>query len=126
MYKVEVNNSGDSLFQVNTEGHEFSIDTKGNAASPPAVLLASLAACVGVYIRKYCEGSQLQLKEFSVKAEADFSKEAPFCFRDIRVSIDLKGAKLDERRREALLNFIKNCPVHNTLKAQPRVEINIA
>lgn len=126
MYKVEVNSSQDSVFQVSAEGHEFSIDTKGKAVSPPAVLLASLASCVGVYIRKYCEGSQLQLKGFSVNAEADFSKDAPLCFRDIRLTIDLKGTQLDERRREALLNFIKNCPVHNTLKAQPRVEIAIA
>ena len=125
MYKVEVINSGDSAFKVSAEGYEFSIDTKGKAASPPAVLLASLGSCVGVYIRKYCEGSNIQLKEFTVKVEAEFSKEAPVCFKDIRVAIDLKGSGLDERRKASLLSFIKNCPVHNTLKADPRIEVTI-
>lgn len=38
---------------------------------------------------------------------------------------DLKGAVLDERRRKALLEFVKNCPVHNTLKVNPLVDIKL-
>ncbi|TRZ93761.1 OsmC family peroxiredoxin [bacterium] len=56
---------------------------------------------------------------------ADLSKETPICFRNIAVSIDLKGTKLDTRRIQAMLEFIKNCPVHNTLKNNPEVEIKI-
>ncbi len=125
MYSVEVSNSGDSIFRVSAEGHEFPIDTKGQAISPPAVLLASLASCLGVYIRKYCSGSGLELPGFTVKAEAEFSDQAPVCFREIRIRVDLKGAQIDSRRRDALLSFIKNCPVHNTLKASPHVEVDL-
>ena len=65
------------------------------------------------------------MENFEILAEAEFSKEPPLSFKEIKVSIDLKGAKLDNRRKEALLEFIKNCPVHNTLEEKPEVEINI-
>ena len=56
--------------------------------------------------------------------EGEFAKD-PYSFKVINVSIDLKGEKLDERRSKALLEFIKNCPVHNTLKGNPEVEIKL-
>ena len=78
-----------------------------------------------MYIRKYVEGAKITLNDFTVTAEAEFSKEPPFCFREIKVALDLKGALLDERRKQALLDFIKNCPVHNTLKVSPHIDVAI-
>lgn len=125
MYRVEVSNKGDSLFNVKSKDCEFTVDTKGEGVTPPDTLLASLGSCVGVYIRKYAEGSKLDIKEFCVTVEADFAKEAPAAFRNINVSIDLQGAGIDERRRKAMLEFVKNCPVHNTLEAKPVIDIKI-
>ena len=125
MYRVDITNSGDSLFRVKSKDYEFVVDTKGDGITPPDALLASLGSCIGVYIRKYAEGAKLGLREFSLSVEADFSQEKPVCFRLINVKVDLKGAKLDERRINALLEFIKNCPVHNTLKLNPQIEVNM-
>lgn len=125
MYRVEVTGAGDSSFKVKSKDYEFVIDTKGKGMSPQDALLASLGSCIGVYLRKYCEGARLDLKEFAISIEAEFTKEPPLCFKEIQVRVDLKDLSLDERRRRALLEFIKNCPVHNTLKAQPHVEINL-
>jgi len=126
MYAAEIKHLKDFSFSVNSSGCEFVIDAKGkDGITPPDTLLAALASCIGVYIRKYSEGSKLGLENFSVHAEAEFSKEPPMCFKEIKVSIDLKGAKLDDRRLKALVEFIKNCPVHNTLAAHPSVEIKI-
>jgi putative redox protein len=126
MYRVEVaSNNPDTSFKVKSGSHEFVIDTKGKGITPSDTLLASLAACIGVYIRKYCEGSKLTLDNFSITAEAEFSKEKPVGFKEINVSIDLKGAALDERRRNALLEFIKNCPIHTTLHMNPAVNAKI-
>lgn len=125
MYKVEVVSSSDSPFKVKAENYEFTIDIKGRGASPPDTLLASLAGCLGVYIRKYCDGSGLNLGNFGITAEAEFGQDKPAGFRKINVSLDLKGAQLDERRKKALLEFIKNCPIHNTLKMNPAVDIKI-
>ncbi len=89
------------------------------------MLLASLGSCIGVYIRKYFEGAAGSLREFSIGLEAEFRKEKPVCFSLINVSIDLKGTDLDQRRKQAFLAFIRNCPVHNTLKANPSIEFKI-
>ena len=125
MYRVEVKNSGDSTFNVRSKDYEFIIDTKGKGITPPDTLLASLGSCIGVYIRKYIEGAKLPLGEFSTIIEAEFDKEKPVSFKIINVSIDLKGMQLDEKRKKALLSFVKNCPVHNTLKIAPSVEVKI-
>jgi uncharacterized OsmC-like protein len=125
MYHVDITNAGNYSFKVKARDYEFIIDTKGQGATPPEVLLASLGSCIGVYLRKYAEGAKLALPEFQVSVDADFSKEEPVCFRKIDVKIDLKGLKLDERRLKSMLEFIKNCPVHKTLKQDPEVEIKL-
>lgn len=126
MYRVELIHNKDFAFSVKLGNYEFIIDAKGNGLTPPDVLLASLGSCIGVYIRKYAEGAKLDLNNFKITVEAEFAKEAPLSFKAINVFVDLKSATLDERRKKALLEFIKNCPVHNTLKGNPEVEIKLS
>lgn len=149
MYRVEISSNPDSTFRVKSPDYEFVIDTKGRGITPPDTLLAGLGSCIGVYLRKYCEGSALTpletappkggasdtcdvlslkgltLDDFKITVEAEFSKERPVGFKEINVSIDLKGAQLDERRKAGLLEFIKNCPIHNTLKMNPAISVKI-
>jgi len=125
MYQVEVIHQKDYTFEVKSKDYQFIVDIKGNGITPPDTLLASLGSCVGVYVRKYAEGAKLGIENFSINVTAEFSKESLACFREIKVSLDLKGVQLDERRRKALLEFIKNCPVHHTLEANPAIEIEI-
>jgi len=126
MYHVDVTNTGDSKFRVTSADGEFTVDTKGGGITPPDTLLASVGSCIGVYIRKYCEGARLPVTGFSIAVDADFTKEPPFRFKDIKVSIDLKGATLDGRRKKAILEFVKNCPVHNTVKSNPDFTVEIS
>lgn len=125
MYRVDVTAKGDYRFSVRSKDAELIVDAKGGAMTPPDALLASLGSCAGVYIRKYAEGAKLDIQGFSVKVEAELSRDAPFSFRAINVTADLGSAVLDERRKKALTEFIKNCPVHNTLKSGPAVEFAI-
>lgn len=125
MYRVEITNAGDSLFNIKSEDYKFAIDTHGKGITPPDTLLASLGSCIGVYLRKYAEGTKLGLKGFTITVNADFSEDKPIRFKDINVSIDLKGIKITEMQKNGLLAFIKNCPVHNTLRGNPNVIINI-
>ena len=126
MYRVDIANSAGYTFMVKTKEYEFSVDMKGaQGVTPPDTLLASLGTCVGVYIRKYVEGAKLALPEFNISVEADYDKAGPLCFRKINVNVDLKGLKFDERRLGAMLGFVKNCPVHNTMKNNPEIEIKM-
>lgn len=123
MYKVEVSNKNGYTFNVKSKDYEFTVDLNGHGMTPPDTLLASLGSCIGVYIRKYADGAKLALGEFSVTVEADLGKEAPYYFRQINVGVNFKPAEIDERRKSAILAFIKNCPIHNTLKNNPVIEI---
>ena len=125
MHSVDISNKGDSVFTARSKGHEFSIDTKGETMGPSDVMLASLGACIGVYMRRYTESAKLDLGEFNIKVESAFVKEPKVHFKNIRVHIDLKNSKLDERRKASLLSFIKNCPIHNTLKSNPDINVEI-
>ncbi len=125
MYKVEVVHNSDMAFTLKCGEGEFIIDAKGKGLTPLDALLSGLGSCVGVYIRKYAQGSKLDLENFKISVSAELSKEAPFGFRQINVEIELKDCQLDERRKMALLEFIKNCPAHNTLKGNPTIELKI-
>ncbi|MBI4708073.1 MAG: OsmC family protein [Candidatus Omnitrophica bacterium] len=125
MYQVDITSNSDYLFNVKSKDYEFVVDVNGKGVTPPDAFLASLGTCIGVYVRKYAEGAKLNLGKFIISVEADLSKEAPVCFRKINIQVDLNGVVLDERRLKALHEFVKNCPVHNTIKNNPEVEIKI-
>lgn len=125
MYTVEIKSDGGYKFSVRSKDYEFSSDIKGQGMSPPDILLGSLGSCIGVYVHKYLEGAKLEAAGLRIKIEADFPKEPPMCFKEIKVNIYLEGVELDERRRLAMLEFIKNCPIHNTLKAAPAISVNL-
>ena len=95
MYEIHILNKGDYAFDIKEREGQFTADPKGNGPSPSGTLLASLGACIGVYVRRYFKGTNLELGEFSVKVEADFSKEKPISFKEINVFINLKEKFMD-------------------------------
>ncbi len=121
MYHVDIINNGSSGFKVRAGEYEFLADTKGAGVTPPDALLASLGACIGVYCRKYAESARLKLSEFNITVDADFSDDPPARFKEIRAAIDLKKNQLNILQKKELLEFIKKCPVHNTLKNNPDI-----
>jgi uncharacterized OsmC-like protein len=125
MYKVEVTHINDLAFSVKAQEENFIIDAKGKGLTPLDALLSGLASCIGVYIRKYAEGAKLDLNKFKVKVEAELDKTPPVSFKRIDVAVDFNGTQLDERRKDALLRFVKNCPAHGTLKGNPEIDIKI-
>jgi len=125
MYKVQVTHNQDLAFTAKAGESEFIIDAKGKGLTPLDALLAGLGSCLGVYIRKYAQGSKLNLENFKLDVSAELSSQAPFSFKKISVDLDLKNSGLDERRQKALLEFIKNCPAHNTLKGNPLIEFKL-
>ena len=125
MYKAEVTHNQDLAFTVKVGEGKFVIDANGKGVTPLDTLLAGLGSCIGVYIRKYAQGAKIELENFQVNVSAELSGQPSFSFKNINVDVDLKNCSLDERRKEALLRFIKNCPAHNTLKGNPQIEFKL-
>jgi putative redox protein len=133
MYTVEVKNKDTTVFDVKARENTMAIEPMGKGFAPSEVLLASLGSCIGYFIRAYAKQAKLELKQFTIRLESDFvrektmfgMKELPMAMRDIKVQIDLEGARLDPQRKEALMRFIGNCPIKATLEHSPRIQINI-
>jgi uncharacterized OsmC-like protein len=124
MYHIDVTNSGDHTFKAKTRsGDELSVGVNPEGINPLTTLLAALGSCMGVYLRRFIEGTKLPIKDFSIMLDAELVKEPPMRFKEINVSVDLKGAQLDGGKKEAVLEFIRNCPAHNTLKHNPVINI---
>ena len=127
MYKINIENTGGENFKAKSGDHGLTISTqKAEGMGPLDVFLAALGSCVGVYLRRYLDNAKIPAEHFKINIEADLEQNAsPKRFTHIAVSVDLCNAKFDERRRDAILEFIKNCPVHNTLKNSPEIAISI-
>ena len=125
MYSVDISCKEGSTFEVTSGEAKTTIDLSGKNLGPLPTLLAALGSCVGVYLRRYADNLKLPIKEFSVSVEADLVKDGAPGFRKINVSVDLKGAQLEEAKKEGLTRFIKNCPVHNTLHGSPEIEFDL-
>lgn len=125
MYHVEITSAGNYSYQARSKDAEFVVDIKGKGMTPPDVLLASLGSCMGVYLQKYVDGMKLKVSGFTINLNAELSKEAPICFRKINVQIGLDGGTLDDRHLKGLMQFLHNCPVHETLKNNPEIVLDI-
>ena len=125
MHRVQIIHNQDLAFTVKANDAEFIIDAKGQGLTPLDTLLAGLGSCIGVYVCKYAEGAKLNLENFKLDVSAQLSSEPPFSFRKISVDINLKNSGLPDLRQKALLQFIKHCPAHNTLKGNPEIEFTL-
>ncbi len=127
--EVVVKHQEHKQFLVGAEKHECVIDLsaeKGGTEkgmSPAEAFLGSLGACIAVYARIYLENAKIAADGFSVKVVADISSDKPLRFAKINAEINL-GVDLGNRK-QSLLNFIKNCPVHNTLVSKPEINISV-
>ncbi|MBL7197883.1 MAG: OsmC family protein [Candidatus Omnitrophica bacterium] len=58
-----------------------------------------------------------------VDIESKLSQDRPFRFKDVKIKISLSQDV--GNRKESLLKFVKNCPIHNTITNHPNIEIEI-
>lgn len=130
MYEVDVDYEGSSKYKVKSLNYEVKIDfPKADGSidgiTPPALLLASFGSCLAVYLERYLNEAGIAFKKFFINVKSDICKETPHYLKVIDVRVDVRGASLDEKRKEALLRFIKNCPVHNTLMHKPEINVTL-
>jgi len=125
MYSVLINNKGDSFYSVEADGYKISIDAAEKGIKPLSALLASLGACIGVYINKYVKGMGKKLDNLVIRVDAEFSAEKPVYFKKIDVSVELNDSTIEQNRIEAMKRFIHNCPAHLSLENRTEIEVRI-
>lgn len=128
--KIEVTHQQGEEFRAQSGPHSIVIDfppEKGGndrGMSPPEILLVSLGSCIALYAKRYLQSAKLLLEGLRIEVESVMSTDKPLRLKDINITVHAPE-KLGDRK-EALLRFIENCPIHNTLKNQPSVSIKIA
>lgn len=116
-------------FIAESRGHKIIIDQpkdKGGSddgLSPLEVFLAAVGSCAGFYAKMYCQNAGIDAGNLEVNVSSSLTADKPIRFQDIEVKLYL-GKDIAERK-SALLSFVANCPVHNTVKAATNIKFII-
>jgi putative redox protein len=120
--------SGDA-YAITARGHSALVDQpeadggQDAAATPTELLVASLASCVAFYSGRYLTRHGLDRSGLAITAEFTMAADRPARVASVRLHISAPG--LPERRRDALLAVASHCTVHNTLRQEPAVSMEL-
>lgn len=124
--EIKIKYLGGKKFLAQCRQHKLIIDQpleKGGedlGMSPLELFLSALGSCTAVYAKTYCQGAGIDADNLEVNISSNLTADKPVRFKDISIGISL-GVDIAERKN-ALLQFVSNCPVHNTIKANPEVK----
>ena len=130
MGRVTVEHLDRDRFAIEVRGHLVVVDQPVDAGgtdagpTPTELLVASLAACVGHYARRYL--ARHDLPDDDVCVEAEFSMaDRPNRVGSVAVTLHLPDG-VPAERRAPLLAVASHCTVHNTLDDPPHVRVRLA
>ncbi len=117
--QVKVSHSAGTKFKVNVENHEFFVDQPlsdggtDSGPTPPALLLSSLASCVGVYCYFFCKNHNIDPAGLEIIADYKIA-EKPRRIAQFTLNItppkDLPGK--DEKK---FIKYSESCLITKTL-----------
>lgn len=125
---VEVHHKGGDLFEIVARQHVLYVDQPSDAGedsapTPTELFVASLAACVAFYVRRFLTRHELPTDGLAVRAAFTFA-ERPARVGEVRLSIQVPDGVPDDRRG-ALLAVASHCTVQNSLERPPDVNIEL-
>jgi uncharacterized OsmC-like protein len=124
MYRASVENNGDMKFYATTKDYSFEMGINGEGANPVDTLLAGLCGCIGHYARDFMLERKIACNSFTVKAEARQTGDKTR-LSEIDLLINLKSLKLEKSEEEALLKYVEQCKIYNTLKSGCQVNVDL-
>jgi putative redox protein len=128
--RVEVAHAGGEAYAIVTRGHTLLADQPASgggsdtAPTPTELLVAALTSCVAFYAGRYLVRHGLDRAGLNVSAEFTMATDRPARVEEVRLRIAVPGGVPPERRA-ALLAVASHCTVHNTLRQQPAVAIEL-
>ena len=130
MGELSVQHLGGDRFVVGVRGHEIVVDQPVDAGgddtapTPTELLVASLAACVAFYARRYLRRHGLPEDGLRVTTTYRLGGR-PSRVEALSVLLHLPDG-VPEERRAPLLAVASHCTVHNTLASPPDVDVRLA
>lgn len=130
MLEVTVNHLGSVQFEVKARQHAIVCDQPqenggyDEGMTPPELLLASLASCVGFYAAQYLRKFKLATEGTKVRVTADKVKEPVARIDNFRIEIETP-VELAEQHQAGVERAVHHCLIHNTLLHPPKIAIDI-
>jgi len=129
--RVAVRHVDGDAYAITARGHEVLTDQPAAdggsdaAVTPTELLVASLGSCVAFYAGRYLLRHGLDRAGLAVTAEFDMAADRPARVGAVRLRIIVPGG-VPAQRTDALLAVASHCTVHNTLRQEPDVSIELA
>ena len=130
MPNLSVTHQNNDRFQLQVRGHRLTCDQPpadggtDQGPTPTELFVASLAACVGFYARRFLARHHLDADGLRVEAAFTMSPDRPARVATITLRL-LLPQPLEPNRRRALLAVVDHCTVHNSLRTPPEVRITL-
>src|SRR5512132_765612 len=131
MPNLSVTHQAGDRCQLQVRGHRLLCDQPvadggtDQGPTPTELFVASLAACVGFYARRFLARHHLETAGLRVETAFTTSPDRPARVATITLRL-LLPQPLEENRRRALLAVVDHCTVHNSLRISPEVRVMLA
>ena len=131
MPNLSVTHQTGDRFQLQVRGHRLTCDQPvadggtDQGPTPTELFVASLAACVAFYARRFLARHHLDTDGLRVEAAFTMSPDRPARVATITLRLLVPGP-LEENRRRALLAVVDHCTVHNSIRTPPEVRVTLA
>ncbi len=126
---ITVDRKDGLAFSVSVRGHEVTSDMsekdggRDQGPSPAELLGGSLGACIAMMVQSYCTRHGYTDGDVSVSLTLELA-DSPKRVGAVVVDVELPDG-VPEEKREAIRRMAERCPVHETLRDPPRVDIEI-
>jgi putative redox protein len=131
MPNLSVTHQAGDRFELQVRGHQLVCDQPpadggtDQGPTPTELFVASLAACVGFYARRFLARHHLDAAGLRVETHFTMSPDRPARVATITLRL-VVPQPLEEHRRRALLAVVDHCTVHNSLRTPPHVQVTLA
>jgi putative redox protein len=128
--RVTVRHVDGDAYSMTVRGHAVLVDQpvrdggQDAAATPTELLVGSLASCVAFYAGRYLLRHGMDRSGLAVTADFTMADDRPARVGDVRLQVSVPGG-IPAQRRDALLAVASHCTVHNTLRQEPEVRIEL-
>lgn len=129
-YSLRVDYESGDKFQISVRQHSIRVDQPtfdggdDTGPTPTDLFIASLAACVGYYVRRFLSRHGHPVDGLAVISEVDFATH-PHRVGEINLRVEVPS-ELAPEQQASLLAVAARCTVHNSLRQPPAVHIGLA
>jgi putative redox protein len=115
-------------FNFRVRGHEVCCDMsekdggQDRGPSPVELLAGSLGACIGMMVQTYCQRHGYE-GDVGVSLTIELADD-PKRIGNIVVDVEVPES-VPEDRRQAIKRVAQRCPIHETLKSPPGIDIDV-